>query len=451
MGKCNILLVLLVFVTILEALLFALIPGGWSSYIYVLIDKGFYSELCTNKDGGNFYNRSFYGTSSIEDVKLTTVIPFISNIDHVTDPYDIHSKRPRPTSCKKQQEKLHQLYTIAVTLLDLFTVSWGPLLYKFGIIGPKILSMILMICGSLMLGLSNSDIPFLIVPGMIFVGVGGLGLLVINIKVSSILPIGTGLYVAVLNGACDSSVITFSIFKLLHETGMPDLYPFIGLIILHVIISGSSLTLHKVFDKQEKITTDAIKIDGVKKEEDIAIKVDILELNSIKNSTDNIPTDTIQNSADKSNDNVRKRQSISLKDSLCSLLTLSMLVWMSILMLYFFLYLGTINTRLLNTYPDKVSHFTNVLAYTMFGGIVTAIIPGSVAEWQIKKYKDRKKSTERSLMPNILPMTTASLLALVLTVLSYFKSESVFYAELAVLTVFRSFLYSSAMSFVISA
>ena len=130
MGKCNILLVLLVFVTILEALLFAFIPGGWSSYIYVLIDKGFYSELCTNKDGGNFYNRSFYGTSSIEDVKLTTVIPFISNIDHVTDPYDIHSKRPRPTSCKKQQEKLHQLYTIAVTLLELFTVSWGPLVYS---------------------------------------------------------------------------------------------------------------------------------------------------------------------------------------------------------------------------------------------------------------------------------------------------------------------------------
>jgi hypothetical protein len=53
-------------------------------------------------------------------------------------------------------------------------------------------------------------------------------------------------------------------------------------------------------------------------------------------------------------------------------------------------------------------------------------------------------------MPNILPMTTASLLALVLTVLSYFKSEAVFYTEFAVLTVFRSFLYSSMMSFVIS-
>jgi hypothetical protein len=40
-------------------------------------------------------------------------------------------------------------------------------------------------------------------------------------------------------------------------------------------ISGSSLILHKVFDKQEKITTD-IKIDGVKKEEDIALEVEIL-------------------------------------------------------------------------------------------------------------------------------------------------------------------------------
>ena len=149
-------MVLLVFVTLLETLLFAFIPAGWSSYIYVLIDNGFYSELCTNKDGGNFYNHSFYGTSSIEDVNLTTVTPFISNTDDVTDSinqsystvsneekttYYIPSTRPRPTSCKKQQEKLHQLYTIAVTLLSLFNVSWGPLVYKFGIIGPKILSM----------------------------------------------------------------------------------------------------------------------------------------------------------------------------------------------------------------------------------------------------------------------------------------------------------------------
>ena len=65
------------------------------------------------------------------------------------------------------------------------------------------------------------------------------------------------------------------LLQLLHETGMPDLYPFIGLIILHVIISGGSLILHKVFEKQEKITIDATKIDGVMKKEDIAIKVDI--------------------------------------------------------------------------------------------------------------------------------------------------------------------------------
>jgi hypothetical protein len=76
-------------------------------------------------------------------------------------------------------------------------------------------------------------------------------------------------------------VISTFLLQLLHETGMPDLYPFIGLIILHVIISGSSLILHKVFDKQEKITTDATKIDGVMKEEDIAIKVDILGMYAI--------------------------------------------------------------------------------------------------------------------------------------------------------------------------
>ena len=71
------------------------------------------------------------------------------------------------------------------------------------------------------------------------------------------------------------------LLQLLHETGMSDLYPFIGLIILHVVISGISLILHKVFEKQEKITTDATNNDGVMKEEDIALKVDILGMYAI--------------------------------------------------------------------------------------------------------------------------------------------------------------------------
>ena len=51
-----------------------------------------------------------------------------------------------------------------------------------------------------------TDIPFLIVPGMIFVGVGGLGLVIINMKVSHRLLC---LYYAVLVGSC------YSIFSLM--------------------------------------------------------------------------------------------------------------------------------------------------------------------------------------------------------------------------------------------
>ena len=51
---------------------------------------------------------------------------------------------------------------------------------------------------------------------------------------SSILPIGAGLYVAVLNGACDSSVITFRIVKVrnnwcfLSMFGLPNFVDFVG-------------------------------------------------------------------------------------------------------------------------------------------------------------------------------------------------------------------------------
>ncbi|CAG2199798.1 SLC43A3 [Mytilus edulis] len=282
--------------------------------------------------------------------------------------------------------------------------------------------------------------PLLIVPGIVCVGVGGICLMTINLKISSLLTIGSGLYIAILSGACDSSVITFWIIKVFHDYGVPYRYPFIGFVILHIIVAGSSLLLHRKFDiksTDEQKSETIVKINSnntgmfLEKEKG-------LDGSFERSYNENSEIDTVQKGP-------------SLKDSLCCLPTISFVFIMVVFMLNFLYYIGTINSRLQNAVPDQVSYFTNVLSYIMFSGVVTAFLPGIMAESQRKLFEDRKVIKQRALLPNILPLTTVSLLGIVLHILSFFASETTLYIEFVVITVFRSFLFSSAMLFVVSA
>ncbi|XP_071154900.1 equilibrative nucleobase transporter 1-like [Mytilus edulis] len=438
MATCNCLLLLFIFVAILESLLFAVIYAGWSSYVYILIDYGFYIDLCeTNKLSSNITGNN-------------SVSLMLSNLPNIPDNNTAISEQNFSTSslqnttihrhsCKEQQEHLHLLYSISMVPIFLLSLCWGPLIYKFGVTGPKLLSIIIICSGCLFLGFVNPDMPLLIVPGIVCVGVGGICLMTINLKISSLLTIGSGLYIAILSGAYDSSVITFRIIKVFHDYGVPYRYPFIGFVILHIIVAGSSLLLHRKFDiksTDEQKSETIVKINSnntgmfLEKEKG-------LDGSFERTYNENSEIDTVQNGP-------------SLKDSLCCLPTISFLFIMVVFMLNFLYYIGTINSRLQNAVPDQVSYFTNVLSYIMFSGVVTAFLPGIMAESQRKLFKDRKVIKQRALLPNILPLTTVSLLGIVLHILSFFTSETTLYIEFVVITVFRSFLFSSAMLFVVS-
>ncbi|VDI06680.1 MFS transporter, LAT3 family, solute carrier family 43, member 3 [Mytilus galloprovincialis] len=444
MATCNCLLLLFIFVAILESLLFAVIYAGWSSYVYILIDYGFYIELCeTNKLSSNIVGNNSVSLmlNNLQTVQNNNADSFYTAIsDQNLSTYSLENTTLNRHSCKEQQEQLHLLYSISMVPIFILGLCWGPLIYKFGVTGPKILSIIITCCGCLFLGFVNRDMPLLIVPGMVCVGVGGICLLTINLKISSLLTIGSGLYIAILSGACDSSVITFRIIKVFHDYGVPYKYPFIGFVILHIIVAGSSLLLHRKFDikpKDEQISeiTDEINSNNT---ETLLEKEKVLDC-------------SFERSYNKNQENYTVNKCPSLKDSLCCLPTISFLFIMSVFMLNFLYYIGTINSRLQNAVPDQVSYFTNVLSYIMFSGIVTAFLPGSMAEWQRKLFKDRKVMKQRTLLPNILPLTIVSVLGIVLHILSFFTSETTLYIEFVVFTVFRSFLFSSAMLFVVSA
>lgn len=107
--QCNVLLILFIVVAVLEALFFSVMTAGWGLYIYVLIKNGFYSHLCEG-----------------DTVSNTT-----TNVSSLTE----------FATCREQQEELNLIYTIAVTVQKVLCVGWGMIVYSFGTVKPKMLSM----------------------------------------------------------------------------------------------------------------------------------------------------------------------------------------------------------------------------------------------------------------------------------------------------------------------
>ena len=107
--QCNALFILFIVVAVLEALFFSVMTAGWGLYIYVLIKNGFYSHLCEE-----------YSVSNVT-ANASSVTEFVT--------------------CREQQEELNLMYTIAVTVQKVLCVGWGMIVYRFGTVKPKMLSM----------------------------------------------------------------------------------------------------------------------------------------------------------------------------------------------------------------------------------------------------------------------------------------------------------------------
>ncbi|CAC5419415.1 unnamed protein product [Mytilus coruscus] len=127
-----------------------------------------------------------------------------------------------------------------------------------------------------------------------------------------------------------------------HDYGVPYKYPFIGFVILHIIIAGSSLLLHRKFDtkpqdEQKSEITDEINSNNA----DILLEKEKGLDDSFERYNENQENDTVNKGP-------------TLKDSICSLTTISFLFLMSVFMLNFLYYIGTINSRLQNAVPDQV-------------------------------------------------------------------------------------------------
>ncbi|XP_056007777.1 equilibrative nucleobase transporter 1-like isoform X6 [Ostrea edulis] len=324
---------------------------------------------------------------------------------------------------------MNVLLSIAESLLfGGIQFGWSSLVFVYKEIGlygnlcPGNQTRVICSCGMLLLSFTTSDIPWLFLPGLTLVGVSGLALLVTDMHVVSYIRKGKAFFVTVLNGAFDSSAVVMVIVKIFYERGIKIQHTFWGILVVHLLVTLSNTFLHW---KQSQM------IPG--------------------------KTSSEKTEYEKGNDEFENETQTNGKDptfwrSACSLRFSLYLIWIFVLTLRWSTYLGSVNRQfsMVLESDEMVSEYTNVLSYSLFGGVLVSIIVGSLLECIKKRFEGRSDVYKKDVYPLVIALSTGCTLSLIISILGIFQSADTFYAEFVVIPFYRSLLFSTNMNYIVA-
>ena len=106
--------------------------------------------------------------------------------------------------------------------------------------------------------------------------------------------------------------------------------------------------------------------------------------------------------------------------------------------------------NLLNNDDTDVDYYTNILSYTLMGGILTSLLFGLLYNLCINYYSSRPSLLQRMLMPTVLPQCVTTLLCVLLSLLVLLENRSLLYASFVVLLLLRSSVNTMGTCFLTS-
>ncbi|XP_060086161.1 equilibrative nucleobase transporter 1-like [Ylistrum balloti] len=417
MAVSSVRIAILILLSLLEILLFGGIQYGWPSLLYILKQEHFFEELCI--EGNNVTS----GNGTYE----------VSNAD-----------------CLSQDEIFNLIFSVGIVIFTVICVVMGHMYFKFGVKRVRTLSIFVLVAGVLCFGFTSPEFPWLVLPGIVFVGVAGISLIISNMQVAVLVPKGSSVYVGLLNGCFDSSVVTQMVVKALYENGISRMYSYISVAVLCVVISGFCTILHP--GSKKKAADSANACDDVDTVENTARLPEGSVNAAFKNDENNLKGQPQEAATSKEMENDVTTSSVSSDDVtsgsvrsvICSRLYVLHVLWMSVLLLRFYYFIGSINMLMVQILENdgQVSYLTDVMTYTMLGGMISSFIAGQVFEIQNKWFTGTMKT--------VIPLTVTSCLGILLSSLSFSSSGTVLYVDFVVLTFFRSFVFSCNMDFVIT-
>ncbi|XP_061167342.1 equilibrative nucleobase transporter 1-like [Saccostrea echinata] len=396
----------------LEVVCFAGIIWGWGSLVFILKEEGIYQEFCDD--------------SSIKGASPSKVINNTSPLDNnISIPLSNVTK-----SCHAQEEKLNLWFSIAVGSMYCGLAIVGQLSMRLGTRITRIICTSVYIIGFLCTAFASKEMPWLLLPGLSCIAIGGLSVFCTTLQVANLYTTIQTTIVALFSGLFDASTIIQHFIKVAFENGIPRRHSYLFLCGMGIVI----------FNVQ---TFVFLPKDHIKRSSCIQQK------KTKRINSDTETNDTLLETEENNNRENCVAEEDNVKTHILSFAYLSHTVWMSINVLLFVTFVGLLNTWLSNMTKNSstVSYYLDAFAYTTISTCITAIVAGFVYDWQRKRFKG-SPVPGRYFFPICLPMAITWLFGTLCYLLPLvFESFSVVLPVFIMFTFYRSFLFSIGIAF----
>uniref|UniRef100_A0A6Q2Z9P6 Solute carrier family 43 member 3 n=1 Tax=Esox lucius TaxID=8010 RepID=A0A6Q2Z9P6_ESOLU len=377
---------------LLECLCFAGAVFGWASLVFVLKTEGYFSNLCVNAtriDGTEF------------------------------------------TDCSGQDEQFSLIFTIASFMNNVLLLPNGFLFDHFGTMVARLLGISLYTMGALFVAFSSSTLSTILYPALAFIAVGGILFLVTNMQVGNLFGSARSTIITLYNGAFDSSSALFLIVKLLFEAGVSLRASFLFLAACGVI------HLVRTFLLMPRTLIPYPPPEGY-----------TYGYNSLKEEL------LDENSTGAGWKNIQSPQQTPGGTDRCFLSKFFLwhLVWLSVMQLRHYLFIGTLNPvlqRLTQGDPSLVSTYTNAFAVTQLCGVLCAPWNGLIMDrLKGKPRAPGQSEREADLQASVLSLSLTALQCLLFSICASTPFLPIQYLTFALQVLNRSFLYGGNAAFI---
>uniref|UniRef100_A0A8D0LB10 Solute carrier family 43 member 3 n=1 Tax=Sphenodon punctatus TaxID=8508 RepID=A0A8D0LB10_SPHPU len=420
---------------LVECMCFAGIIFGWASFVYVLKDLHYFEDWCV--PGAN------ETANSTQDV-----------------------------DCSAQDEQLSLIFTIGSFMNNFMTFPTGYIFDRFGTTVARLLAISLYTCGTLLIAFSTAATALILFPALSFLSIGGILLILTNMQVGNLFGKHRSTIITLYNGAFDSSSAVFLVIKLLYERGLTLQAMFL------FITACSAWHLVRTFfllpwshipyplplgytyglscqKRSRSYRTHEEKRPSCSPWEEEVADSDNMHSDPALNDTD-VRTKVIVDKAESGTaPGSKERTVMSFRNCVFSKLFFWQLVWLSVMQLRHYLFIGTLNPMLEHMAAGDaklVSTYTNAFAFTQLCGVLCAPWNGLILD----RHKRRQKTegNDKGMLDSLADLRSC-VLSLAITVLqcvgfSICASISVLpvqYATFILQVLSRSFLYGGNAAF----
>uniref|UniRef100_A0A6I8P2C2 Solute carrier family 43 member 3 n=1 Tax=Ornithorhynchus anatinus TaxID=9258 RepID=A0A6I8P2C2_ORNAN len=382
---------------LVECVGFAGVIFGWASLVFILKDNGYFRERCI------LYNAT-------------------------TDPLSL--------DCAAQDEQFSLVFTIGSFMNNFMTFPTGYIFDHYGTTVARLVAISLYTGGTLLIAFSSAESAVLLFAALPLLSVGGVLFLITNMQVGNLFGKHRSTIITLYNGAFDSSSAVFLLVKLLDEAGLTFRNSFF-------ILSACSFAhLARTFfllpwghipypvPPGYSYGSEARDADGKPEEMNGAEK-------------------------DREGPGAAAPAGVSFRSCVLSRLFGCHLMWLSVMQLRHYLFIGTLNfmlTQLAQGDSNQVSIYTNAFAFTQLCGVLCAPWNGLILDRSKRKYQEEAKKKGTSASTAVLRSTVLSLALTVLQCLGFSIFASVPYLPIQYITFIlqvlsRSFLYGGNAAF----